>query len=415
MTSLGLLCLMAQRNLWRNTHRTLLTTGTIALGLALLLISLGLGSGGDRQMLDGAVRLMGAHVAIEARGYDATRSLDRTISAADIPAMVSVLNGHGFGTPAVLPRLYASGLASSADGSSGVSIIGIDQDAEAPVSAIDDHIVAGSYLGTSATNSAVIGFGVARKLALSPGSKFVLMAQGPGSGDIQSVLLRVMGITRTDVDDLDQTAIFLPLATAQSLTGLEGRVHQAAIVLGDVEQSGPAADALRGRAMPDVDILTWQQLMPSQRDLIRVNVAGRVLVDVAFFLIIAFLVLNTLLMSVVERRREFALLDAVGVTPRRRFLLVLIEGAWVATFAVVAGAGLGFAGHLYFKHVGLPLRLLSSSAMSAAGAAIDPVLYSALAPSQLFGTAALVFLLTVVLALIPSWKAATDADAHLLR
>jgi ABC-type antimicrobial peptide transport system permease subunit len=164
-----------------------------------------------------------------------------------------------------------------------------------------------------------------------------------------------------------------------------------------------------------VDVLTWPQLLPSQRDLIRINVAGRVLVDVAFFLIIGFLVLNTLLMSVVERRREFALLDAVGVTPRRRFVLVLIEGTWVAALAVVVGAGLGFAGHLYFAHYGLPLRLLSSSRLSAAGAAIDPILYSALAPSQLALTSTLVFLLTVVLALVPSWKAATDADAHLLR
>jgi len=415
MKALGLLCVLAWRNLWRHGHRTLLTAATVSLGLALLLISLGLGSGGDRQMLDSAVQMGGAHVAVEAPGYEATRSLDRTVPVERIPALASALAGHGFGATAVLPRVFASGLASSADGSSGVSIIGIDPVAEAPFSAIDDHIVAGTFFGGSATNVAVVGFGVARKLALKPGAKFVLMAQSGGSGDIESMLVRVAGVTRSNAEEIDQSAVFLPLATAQALTGLAGRVHQVAVVLDDVDGTHRAAALLRANTGSEFDVLTWEQLMPSQRDLLRLNFAGRILVDLAFLLIIAFLVLNTLLMSVVERRREFALLDALGLTPVRRFVLVLLEGTWIAALSVTIGAAAGYAGHLYFKHYGLPLRRWFSGAMSAAGSSMDPVLYSALPTSQLVVTTALVFLLTVVLALFPSWKAATDADARFLR
>jgi ABC-type lipoprotein release transport system permease subunit len=413
MNALGLISLMAWRNLWRNTRRTLMTAGTISLGLALLLVSLGLGSGGDRQMIEGLVRMGGAHVAIEAPGYDVTRSLDRTIPVDRVPALVSALQGHGFRSVAV-PRLYVSGLASSADGSSGVNVIGIDPVAELPVSAIADRLTAGTYFDGATSNTAVVGFGVARKLGLTPRAKFVLMAQGPGSGDIQSLLVRVDGIVRTNVEEIDQAAVFVRLATAQALTGLEGRAHQVAVVLDDMDQTDRAAALLRTNIGPEFEVLTWAQLMPSQRDLVRLNVAGRVLVNVAFFVIIEFLVLNTLEMAVIERHREYALLDAVGLTPGRRFLLSLVEGIWIAAFSIAVGVVLGYAGHFYFQRYGLSLRHFASG-VSAPGTVTDQVLYSALRTNQAVLATALVFFFTVALAIIPARMAARQADPQLLR
>ena len=420
MNTLGLIGMMAWRNLWRNTRRTLMTAGTISLGLALLLVSLGLGSGGDRQLIERLVRMNGAHVAVEAPGYNVTRSLDRTIPVDRVPAIASALalpiDGQGFHAVAA-PRLYVSGLASSADGSSGVSIIGIDPAVEGPVSAIPGRITAGAYF-TGATNTtsntAVIGAGVARKLTLTPHAKFVLMAQGPGSSDIESLLVRVDGIVRTNVEEIDQTAVFVRLGTAQALTGLQGRVHQVAIVLEDMDQTDRAASLLHAGVGSDLEILTWQQLMPNQRDLVRLNVAARVLVNVAFFVIIEFLVLNTLEMAVLERRREYALLDAVGLTPSRRFLLSLTEGIWIAAFSVAAGAALGYAGHRYFQRHGLSLHHFASG-VPAPGTITDQVLYSALPATQAVMATALIFLVTVVLAIIPARMAAGQPDLQLLR
>src|SRR6266511_3079950 len=96
MKALRLIGMMAWRNLWRNPRRTLMTAGTISLGLALLLVSLGLGSGGDHQLIEGLVRIAGAHVAVEAPGYDATRALDRTVPVDRVPDLMSALQGHGF-------------------------------------------------------------------------------------------------------------------------------------------------------------------------------------------------------------------------------------------------------------------------------------------------------------------------------
>jgi ABC-type lipoprotein release transport system permease subunit len=144
VNALRVLCVIAWRNLWRNHRRTLLTAATIASGLALLLVFLGLGLGSHRQMLDNGVQLGGAHVAIQARGYQSTRSMALSLHFERARALASRLPAGRFGTPSLAPRLFASGLASSADGSSGVSIIGIDPVAEARVSLVDDRIVAGT-------------------------------------------------------------------------------------------------------------------------------------------------------------------------------------------------------------------------------------------------------------------------------
>ncbi len=414
MKASEILCVIAWRNLWRNPRRTLLTAGTISGGLALVLVFFGLGDGSHRLMLESAVQTGGAHVAVQAHGYQVKRAIELTLPSDRVAGLASTLARRGFGRATVVPRVFASGLASSSDGSTSVSIVGVDPEAEGRVSLLDDKLKAGGFLRDDSGNAAVIGEGVARKLKLAPGNKCVLMAQGPESTEIQSVLIRVAGITRTGSDDIDQFIVLVPLATAQALLGLPGRIHQAAIILDDPDEARRAARALRASAGAGVEVLRWDELMPGLRDLIRIDVAGMFIIDTIFFLIIAFLVGNTLLMSVLERRREFALLDAVGLTPTRRFLLIMLEAAWIGVLSVVSGALIGYGGHSYFRYRGLNLRMFAESGVSVAGTSIEPVVYSVLSAHRTAVGAGLVFLLTIVLALAPAWKAATEVDAHLL-
>ncbi len=414
MMPFTVLCVIAWRNLWRNPLRTLLTAGTIAGGVALLLVFFGLADGLHRMMLQNAVRLGGAHVAVQATGYQASRAIERTLPLEQATALAASSPAGGGGRVTVAPRIFASGLASSADGSSGVSIIGVVPAVEARVSLLDERLEAGAFLAEDSPNTAVIGAGVARKLRLAPGSKFVLMAQGPGSTEIQSLLIRVVGITRSGVDDIDLFGVLVPLGTAQELLGLSGRIHQAALFLADPNGTQRVAREVRTSSPPNAEVLAWDELMPSLRDYIRVDDAGLLIVGTIFFLIIAFLVMNTLLMSVLERRREFTLLDAVGLTPLRRFLLIMLESVWIALLAVSAGALGGYAGHAWFSRHGLELSLFSGSGYSAAGTTLDPVVYSVLSARRLATGVGLVFVLTVTLALLPARRAAAAQDAHLL-
>ncbi|RPI29802.1 MAG: ABC transporter permease [Acidobacteria bacterium] len=416
MNALRIIIIIAWRNLWRNPRRTVLTAGTVSLGLGLLLVFLGIGDGSHRQMIQGAVRLGGAHVAVQAVGYQERGGIERTLSAEQIARVSSWAqsNRKQLGITQVLSRVFASGLVSSADGATGVRVIGLEPAKEKGVSSFHEKLIRGDFLISTRDNTAVIGEGVARKLKLEPGEKFVLMVQAAHSPEIQSLLLRVAGVMRTGLEDFDQATILIPLPTAQQLLKLGDEVHQTAIVLDQLEHSQEAAEDGKRRLGPEVEVLSWLDLMPELRDFIKIDDGGSYVFNSLFFMIIAFLVANTLLMSVLERRREFALLDALGFTPVRRFLLVILEAVWIALLSVAAGTGLGYAGHLYFYHRGLPLSLFYSSEVSAGGALIDPVIYSHLTWTRIFGAAQLVFALTFLLALLPAWRGAKGQDAHLL-
>ncbi len=136
--------------------------------------------------------------------------------------------------------------------------------------------------------------------------------------------------------------------------------------------------------------------------------------NLIFFLLISFTVLNTLLMSVLERGREFALLHCLGLTPGKRFIMVLVEAFFIAFLSALTGFGMGYGGHLYLSRHGLPLDLFYSGDLSAAGVAFDPVMYSHLSPARILQSMVLVFGLTLLLSLVPAWRAAQSTDVHSL-
>jgi len=163
-----------------------------------------------------------------------------------------------------------------------------------------------------------------------------------------------------------------------------------------------------------LEVLSWGEALPELKDFIRLDDGGSYVMNLIFFLLISFTVLNTLLMSVLERGREFALLHCLGLTPGRRFTMVLVEAFFIACLSALTGFGLGYGGHLYLSRHGLPLDLFYSGDLSAAGVAFDPVMYSHLSPSRILQPMILVFGLTLLLSVVPAWRAARSADVHSL-
>jgi putative ABC transport system permease protein len=406
---------IAWRNIWRHTRRTLLTVGTVALGLMLLLLSIGLGDGGHYQMIETSVRLGSGHVVIQEPGYQQSRGAGKLIDgSAQRGAMAWFDSVRGrFGIQAVLRRVFVSGLAASAEDSAGVQMVGIEPALEKTVSRFAEKLVAGRFIESGDSDDVVIGNGLARRLALKPGDKLVLTAQEVRGAELQSMLVHVCGVMRIGIEDLDEAAVLLPLATAQRFLRTGDGVHQIAVLLTDSRLADPLAHLGREQ-LPRLDVLTWAQALPELDDFIRIDDAGNYLFNAVFFVLIAFLVLNTLLMSVLERRREFALLDALGLTPDRRFSMIMLEASFIALLSAVAGSVLGLLGHMYFAVHGLPIDLFYTGEISAAGVVFDSVIYSNLSEHRILGCICLVFLLTLLLALIPARRAARPADAYLL-
>ena len=420
MTNLYLLAKISWRNLWRNPRGTLLTALALGLGLALLLISLGLLDGGHEQTIADGVRFGPGHVVVQAKGYQDSSS-DELL----LPAQV-VSNVEGFlqtgnmkkVVRGVSPRLLATGLMSSSASSAGVRIVGVIPKDDYKVSLIPQRMVEGTWLTSDdKLSGVVIGDELARKLELKIGSKAVLMTQalrppgtkaGSDSGDeMQSNLLRVSGIFRTGLQAIDANMIFLPLSTAQALLEVsDGQVTQVALLLVQEGDSPLVARALRKQlAGSPVEVLTWRESLPMLAQILGLDHAFNYIMNGVILAMVGLGILNTILMRVLERRYEFGVSKALGLRPRQLAVMVVGESLALTAISLTLGLALGLSVQHYFATAGLDLRWVFKTGLPPA-LVFDPILYSRLSMDRIVWSVSIVFAMATIISFYPALKAA---------
>jgi putative ABC transport system permease protein len=418
MSGVLLLVKIGWRNLWRNPRGTLLTALALGLGLALLLVSLGLLDGLHEKMVGDGVRFGPGHVVIQAKGYQDTGSQDLLLPAQVVSTTAEFLHTEPMKrlVRGMSPRLLASGLLSSAANAAGVGIIGILPKDERAVSLIPSRIVEGKNLTDDEQSGVVIGAELARKLEVKVGSKVVLMTQAvqqpdreatdPGEGGMQSTLLLVSGIFRTGVQAVDAHVVHLLLPVAQTLLGVPGRVTQIAVLL---EREGDslmvARDLRKQLAGVAVEVLPWRESMPRLVQIFRLDQAFNYVMNGVVLAMVGLGILNTILMRVLERRYEFGLCKALGLRPLQLAGMILGESLALTAISLALGLALGSIVHYYISTFGLDLRWLFEGGAPSAFV-FDPIIYSRLSLTRIASSVSIVFLTTTVISFYPALKAA---------
>ena len=419
MTSVLLLVKVSWRNVWRNPRGTLLTALALGLGLALLLISLGLLDGGHEQTIASAVRFGPGDVVIQAKGFQASGSQElllaaRVVSRVDAFLQTAPMKRVLLG---VSPRLLATGLLSSAANSAGVTLVGVIPREERAVSLIPQRMVEGTYLSDDNPSGIVIGAAVADKLEVKVGSKVVLMTQAvrqPGAkvkgvtgGEMQSTLLRVNGIFRTGIQAMDANVIHLPLPVAQTLLGVpDNQVTQVALLLRREGDSLMVAQGLRQQlAGAPVEVLTWRESMPMLAQILGLDHAFNYVMNGVVLAMVGLGILNTILMRVLERRYEFGVCKALGLRPVQLALMIIGESLALTAISLAFGLALGLSVEHYFATAGLNLRLLFRTGLPPA-LVVDPMLYSRLSLERIVSSVSIVFIVATVISFYPALKAA---------
>jgi putative ABC transport system permease protein len=393
---------LAWRNLWRNMRRTLITMVAIGLGLALAMVSIGLGDGGHEQMIESGVRMGAGHITVQPLGYQKNPSNDKIIPDED-PVLRALKDIPQIREVSL--RIVGKGLINSAANSSGISFRGVDPTQEGDKSLLAPHLISGEHLSVRDTRDILIGEKLAQKLKVSVGKKVVLMGQD-ASSEVSSALFRVKGIYKTGVSDLDRYFCLISLKGARDFLGLEQGVTQVAIYLGSQFEIEKVLSLLRSR-LPSlsVEVLPWQEVMPDLLRFVQLDDAGNYLFLGIILVIVALGILNTILMSVLERTREFGMMLALGLSPGFLFLMIIFETTFLAMLSMVFGGALGFGGHHYFATVGLNITGFTAEKLTLAGTIISPTLYSYLRPMRVVGLLIIIFLVTLVTGLYPAVKA----------
>jgi putative ABC transport system permease protein len=418
MTSLFLLVKISWRNLWRNPRGTLLTALALGLGLALLLISLGLLDGGHEQTIADGVRFGPGHVVVQAKGYQDSSSDELLLPAQAVSDVQGFLKTGNIKhkVRGVSPRLLATGLLSTSASSAGVRIVGVIPEDERGVSLVPLRMVEGTYLTSNdKLSGVVIGDELARKLELKIGSKAVLMTQAltqagaeTGTGDeMNSTLLRVSGIFRTGLQAIDANMIYLPLSSAQALLGVtDDRVTQVALLLAQEGDSPLVARALRKQLEGSpVEVLTWRESLPMLAQILGLDHAFNYIMNGVILAMVGLGILNTILMRVLERRYEFGVSKALGLRPRQLAIMVVGESLALTAISLALGLALGLSVQHYFATAGLDLRWIFKTGLPPA-LVFDPILYSRLSVQRIVWSVSIVFAMATIISFYPAFKAA---------
>jgi ABC-type lipoprotein release transport system permease subunit len=392
---------LALKNLSRHLRRTILTTLAVTLGTALSLFSLGLGDGGHNQMIENGVRIGNGHLTVQMEGYLDSPSTSLFI-ADPVPLVKSLEEIEGISQ--VHPRIRGEGIISTARGSEGVQFLGIDPSRPGEGEIFRNSLHEGEFLSGSG-REVVMGAKLAERLKVKLGRKAVITCQG-SDGEITSLLVRVKGIFSSGSSSIDSSICLLPIGLLQESLSMGQGVTSISLYLDNPFQQERVQRAVAD-SLPEgpVRVYPWQVMQKELKDFVVIDDIFAYLTYGIILFIVAIGVLNTILMSVMERKREIGILTALGMEGRSVLTLVMTETALITLIGIAAGLAIGMSVHWYFAVYGLDLRIFTDQEFNLAGTIMDPVMYSQLRAHRVIQLCLVVFFLNITMGLYPAWKA----------
>ena len=424
-----MLVFIAWRNVWRNPVRSALTVSALAGGLVMVILYTALLEGMTRQMQRFATEISTGHIQLHRQAYIDDRDLYATLPW-------SYLEGIERHAPevTVAPRLYAAGLASAGDVSVGVLIEAVDPRREPRVTQMLGHVrrgvldlaLAGSGEQGLQRINVVVGAQLARNLQVEPGSELVLVTQA-ADGSIGNALYRVSAVLKPLEPNFDRSGVLMSIAAYRQLMVLDSGFHELAIRIGDGSRLlQTQADLSQLLAKLTVDepldalggapvLRNWRELAPAVADMLELSKSMNLIIGLIVISLASLGVLNTMLMAVHERTHEFGILLAIGMKRRWLLLTVLLESFFLALVSALAGSLLGVLVGGYFEQHGIDFSASMPDGYDWAGMVFEPVMKGHLDPSQVVVACVLMVVVTLLAALIPSWRAVRLKPAEVMR
>lgn len=352
------LLLIGFRNISRNRRRTWLNVIALAIGTAMMIVLLGWVRGYFTSFYEGIIRFDTGHVQVLNDDYLAQkRRLPLDLLVTDTEAVAARLR-EATNASAVAPRIDFAAQIGNGLKSARMAVRAIDPEAEAAITVLHEHIIAGEYLGSE--GGALVGEPLADKLGLAPGEAlFVSAVDAHGVENLIDVT--VSGIHKTGYPPLDESMVYLDIGTARKLLDIEGAATSLVIGLGggpDVASEVALANAVLGE---DLIAYSWREFAQVVVRAVQADAGGFAMILVVVYLLVVVGILNSSSMSVQERTREIGTLRAIGMKRRTLASLLLSESAAVSLIAAAVGFAVAGAIALYLGQVGLDMSALARS------------------------------------------------------
>lgn len=399
MKTLRILIVIAWRNLWRSKVRSGVVIAAMSIGIWAAIFLSGFSIGLNEQRTNSALSTYLGYAQVHANGWSDEPAADMLI------LNIEEVEDAGASTPGFVAqsaRLVQSGMANSSRGSLGVMILGVDPAQDTLVSDLHTRIVEGEYLPEfRRVAKAYVGEAFAEELHLEVGKKFTVTFQS-ANGYLTTENFSVGGIYRTVSSAFDKMTILIPKAYMADKMGVgSDEAHEIVLKTTSKEAADTWAAAMSAD-FANLEVESWRDVSPElgyADDMMATSLY--IFISIIIFAI-TFGILNTMLMAILERKRELGMLMAVGMNQRRTFFMVVIE----TLFLGGVGAPLG----ILIGHITLVISSKSGFDLSAVGDGLnsfgmDAIVYPSTVPDYYLGISLLVVLMTLLASLIPAFRA----------
>ncbi len=341
---------MAWRNLWRHGRRTWLTVGAMIFSNSLLVFSISLQFGSYDMMIDNTLQAYSGHLQLQHPRYLDEPRMRYAVADAEATAQRW---RERLGLASISARASGFALASSKQRSYGIQVLGVDARHDPLVSTLPGLVKQGRYLEPGRREEIVIGAALARNLQVGLGDELTFLGSGFDDSFAAGVV-NIVGIFESGIADLDRSMAQVNLGYFQDAFAMGSHGHSIVLRaprIDDVAALQQAIQALPGN--PEDSVLRdWDELQPGLRQAIQADMTSAWFMYIVLIVLVAFSVLNTQLMSVLERTREFGVMMALGLKPQRLARLVLLETSLMTSLGLVLGIGVGFLVTWYLSVAG---------------------------------------------------------------
>ncbi len=298
-------------------------------------------------------------------------------------------------------RTKVNGMLRTATLTTGVNIMGINPEMEANTTSLNKNIVEGDYPDDSFRNPVLIGKSLADKVKAQIGSRIVLTFQD-SERELAAASFRVSGIYQTAATGWDEMHVFVLQDELNELLGYEKIVNEVGILTDDHEKSDAFAERYKDR-YPELEIRTWSEISPELAYMQEMASMMYVIILTIILMALAFGLLNTMLMAVIERIKELGMLMAIGMNKKRIFIMILLETTFLTLTGAFLGMIVGYFSVAFLGKNGIDLTAVGAESLSEYG--FDPIIYPVLEPYVFVVITILVILTAVFTSIFPALKA----------
>ncbi len=388
---------IAWRNLWRNKRRTLITVASIFFGVLFSAYMSSMQEGSYEKMVDMVVKYYSGYMQVHNEEYWDNQNINNTFEQ-DAALEKLVLSNKD--VDLVVPRLESFALASSDDLTKVVMVTGIDPEPENRLTSLAENVVDGSYL-KKGDQGILIGQGLAEYLNLGVNDTLVMIGQG-FHGISAANMYPIRGIIKHASPEINKQIVYMGLSNCQDYFSAYDRLTSLVVNVKELDDLDHVLKELKETITSPYSIMSWEEMSPEMVQQIESDRAGGIIMKAILYLVIGFGILGTIMMMIAERKREFAVMIAIGMQRIKLGTILFYETILIGLIGSISGLLISIP--ILTIQAQYPIPLTGQAAQFMEDYGFEPYMFFSLMPSVFWQQALTVFIITLFISIYSFYK-----------